>query len=69
MTVTVKDYFRRILLLSSIHECSGICECKKSAKKTLYGNNGYKGSQGAILKIISTALCSHKMHFLQQFLI
>ena len=32
MTDTVQGYFRRILQLSSGHECPGICECPKSAQ-------------------------------------
>ena len=32
MTVTMQGYFWRILQLSSIHECPGICDCPKSTE-------------------------------------
>ena len=76
MTDTMQDYFRRIL---GTHKYLGTHDQKKVAKSAkndpeqylslLSANKGYKGSQGAILKIMGPAIFKYKMHFLKKLLI
>ena len=67
MTVTAQGNFRRILQLSSVHECPGICECPKSAEYNPAPYMSYRAHPPYY--IMGPAIFWYIMHFLIKCLI